>query len=415
MSAIFQLCHYVLLFAVLSRFALADLCSNNSDCEPDYFCGDSSVCERIPYLDVVDAVGAAASSKTNEGFSLLVITDIQYFFTIPKGEPRTECVFQDGMTKRQKKKALEAAVDREIHCIEHVVKDVVPDVVATVDLGDLTNTGIGRERNAHESFYGRLSGLNLPHVLSLGNHDYHLANDASASEMITYLEASMRAFHSVMAVRHVDFKSSPTMYNARRGVYEKYTTGSLCFSIEFNGYLFVVMHWSTALAAGSFERDFHYLNTDTNTNHFLQITGPRAWIENELADAKLNNLDVVLMPHSLAGLRKFMSREKSFSDTLLKSSVIGLISGHVHDAYGKHGDWTISGDSEEKKIVPIYYAGSTSYEKFIVARFAPNHGGLSVDVYDSKHGDSCSVTLNTSGNEAICPGQPREISDISCV
>lgn len=400
---------------VLSQGACA-LCTDNADCNERYYCDGSSNCAPIPYVFVVPASGAAASSNTAEAFSFVIVSDIQYYFTNQKGEPTTECVFQPGMSVTDRKKALRQAARREVNCITNVVNTLQTDVAGIFDMGDLTNIGATNELAQLESFYSDLSVLSLPHAHSLGNHDYHIANDEGGSRMITYLEDSLKALHPMMTIRHIDFETTTATFNARTSEFEKYTTGSLCFSIEYNGYLFIVMHWSTALGSGSFEREFDHLDIGTNTRHFVKITGPKDWLETELYEASQvqNDLDVILMPHSLTGLLKFIEFEPSFETSLQESTMIALISGHVHDAYGKHGDWTITG-SGGTKVVPVYYGGSTSYEKFIVAKLAANKGGLSVDTYDSKDGNTCTTTLSTSGDETLCAGGSREVPEIACV
>lgn len=404
---------FIFLLVLLVHQANALVCLINSDCADSEFCNGSAVCETIQYSPVVATDGSAASSDLSQSFSLLLITDIQYFFTNPKGEPVASCVFDLNVNKRANKKALRAAAKRQRQCIKHVVEDLTIDVIALFDLGDLTNEGLTNEVNSHASFMADIQYLGLPQVFMLGNHDYAMYPGEPGVRLIEYLEENIKTFHPSLKLRNVDFETTAATLNVRTGHLERYTRGSLCFSIEINGYLFILMHWSTAHSDGPYTTSYSSYDANTNTDHFIQITTPKQWIRDELADATASGLDVILMPHSWEGLTVFLEQEQDFDDDLQESSLIAVISGHVHDAYGKHGDWTITG-SNGIKTVPVYYAGSTSYEKFIVAKLAPFQGGLTVDTYDSSGSNQCTISASTSPDERTCSGTAK-IDDVVCV
>lgn len=381
--------------AIIPTASRQDACSLGTFCaNTNQYCatsGSAGVCTDIPYDSIVDP---STTTQTTAAFSIIMATDVQYYYKTCKNEPLDDCIYTitPSPTATEKRALLIAAAAKQVECIDHLINDNIhSNVKAIFNGGDITNTGAESELNGFKrDFHNPVALLGLPMVVVLGNHDYNSNYpDDSRKRMINFLEESIETLATDHAIRSIDFQTTGVLFNVARNEDVKYTTGSFCFSIEINDYIFIVLHWATAINGGEFIDTFEAADSSGYTEIF-DITSAETWLTQELADASTEGKKVILVPHSYRGLKKFVSTT-SMGPTIKQSTVEAVICGHDHDQWGFFENWQVGGGTP--RDVPVYYAGSTTYQRLIAVDFQAGGAGLSaVTPYDSSTGSACVAT-----------------------
>lgn len=382
-------------YAVQSAIRQTSACS--AACNKATYCSSGGTCISIPFAPVVKTKRKPASKKKT-AFHLVIFSDVQYYFLICKQNPLSECIY-DGFTgpRPRRRGLLDAAAARQASCAKKLSSDL-KDVKAILNNGDITNRGLPSEVDKIREFHDGVFKENgmPPLVVALGNHDYFLGDNEGSVRTIAYFEITIRDLGDRVKLRNIDYDTTDVIFNAEINRKEKYSKGSMAFSIEWNRYVFVILHWSTALRSGVYTNKFEGFDSQNDAYHFIDVTPVTNWLIGELAHAKKKKRKVILIPHGWKGLRLFTETVSGMTNILRDSSVIAVISGHVHDAYGLDNMWTIGKDGEEgQRKIPVYYAGSASYEKMISVEMKAKKRGISVKVYDTKT-EPCFETKETS-------------------
>lgn len=374
----------------------ATSCSPSSPCTAlDTYCPSSSnICGAISYTDIVQTSPTPTPVVNPPAdLNIIVFTDVQYKFKKCKTAPQAECIYYNLPKGTSKVRVLKKAAKRELKCIEAAHSTLSAELA--FDLGDITSFGKSNELKLITGFHQTVQGYGLPLAVCLGNHDYFKYGNEPGVRMVNYLYKTILDLHAKILLSAIDWKTSGEVDDASKGGKTVYWKGSLCYTVEKHGFVFLIMHWAFVFQVGQSKSLLEY--TQDGIHYSIQLTDPEPFIRSVLADAQVNNKHVVLMPHAYKWLKNWVSKKgmESFLDT---HPVLGVVSGHVHDAYGKEGDWNLGGRS-----IPVYYAGSTTYEKFLSINLNVASKVMSVDVYDSHDGRKCSTTTKRSTSFDVDP------------
>lgn len=384
-AALLLLCTVLLLCS--SRPAQAQSCiTGQTTCEKGVtYCASTGVCEPLSYAPLVKTKQKPAA-KGRTAYHILIFSDVQWYFLNCKEAPLSECIYNDFNGPRPQRRALlDAAAARMGACVTQLSTQL-KSVRMAINNGDITNGGLADEVSVMENFHNELQG-NLsatPLLVTLGNHDYFLGTEEASVRSISYFEAAIRTFASRTQLRNIDYDTTGVVYNAFTQRREKYTRGSMAYSVEYNRYVFIILNWAVALRSGEYTATFEATDErNGGATHYVDVTAVTAWLKDELANAKRKKRAVVLVPHAWSGLRLYTRRVAGMTDVLYESSVVAVLSSHVHDAYGFDNDWEI-GSGNTTRSVPVYYSGSASYNKLIAVEMRARKKGLQVKVYDTK-------------------------------
>ena len=379
-------------------------CTTDSECGTDEYCDQTGTCQDLGYTSVVNANGNAAVDDATD-YSLIIASDIQYFFTNCKDQPSSSCIFHalSGSDDKVLRDALKSATERQLNCIVSLSSTLSPKPVAVFDNGDITNGGkAGELMRVQRQFHDKVrSGTNLPLVVGLGNHDYNVDFPSdSRVRMVDYLDVAVDLMHQKLEIRAIDFERTPAYTNIN-GDKLRRTRGSMAYSFQVNGYLFVMLHWSTAINGGRFTSTFED-DTVNSYKDIVNITSVDDFLFQELGYAYTNGLKVILVPHSYRGFQRYFNRLEDQKDDLVASSVVAIISGHDHDNWGYYEDYTMDAHTTTaSKTIPVYYVGSASYEKFITFSTDLSAGTFSIQSWDSSVAGACSKTTDDNDDDPI--------------
>lgn len=360
------------------------------------YCSSTGVCEPLSYAPLVKTKQKPAT-KGKKAFHVIIFSDVQWYFLNCKEAPLSECIYT-GFTgpRPQRRDLLDAAAARMGSCVTQLSTQL-KDVKMAINNGDITNRGLPDEVNVMETFHKQLQAnmSSKPLLMTLGNHDYFLGDEDASVRSISYFETAIKAFASRTKLRNIDYDSTDVVYNAFTKRNEKYSRGSMAYSVEYNKYVFIILNWAVALRSGEYTAQFEAVDErNGNATHFIDVTAVTQWLKDELANSKKKKRKVVLVPHAWKGLRLYTQRVSGMSDVLYDSSVIAVLSSHVHDAYGFDNDWEI-GSGTSTRTIPLFYSGSASYNKLIAVKMRARKKGLRVKVYDTKT-VPCVKTSSTS-------------------
>lgn len=395
-SAALLLC-FLLLLCTLENTIAQSCITGETACEKGVtYCSSTELCEPLSYSPLVKTKQKPAT-KGKKAFHVIIFSDVQWYFLICKEAPLSECIYTNFNGPRpQRRDLLDAAATRMGACVTQLSTQL-KDVKMAVNNGDITNRGLVDEVNVMETFHTALQAnmSSKPLLVTLGNHDYFLGDEHASVRVISYFETAIKAFTSRTKLRNIDYETTGIVYNAFTKRNEKYTRGSMAYSVEYNKYVFIILNWAVALRTGQYKAQFEAVDErNGNAMHFIDVTAVTDWLKDELANAKKKKRKVVLVPHAWSGLRLYTQRVNGMTDVLYDSSVIAVLSSHVHDAYGFDNDWEI-GSGSNTRTVPVYYSGSASYNKLIAVKMKARKKGLVVNVYDTKT-VPCVRTSNTS-------------------
>lgn len=389
---------------------------NNATCNRfNGYLGSKNECILKPFRSVL-RTNRTAMTNTRNNFRVIMVSDIQFYVSTCRGNPVEECIYNNGTKTRRR--TLNTAVDLHRDFVVSL-NDKFDNVAAVFDLGDLTDAipspwnlfAISNVQNinAIRKFHNDISvNIGKPGVTVLGNHDYQIARDVNAIRSLQYLRERMLILSRTMNIRSLDFVSTPTLEGSL-GLKLKYSRGSLSYSFEIEGIVFIVLHW----AYEDYTVDppnINYVNCATGNPfvrtiigrdplsrahfHQVDITNATAWMLREVSSAALEGKKIVLVPHGSGGLLEFVDKSPLVKQILTSAPIAAVINGHTHDAYGLEKYWKLG----EKKI-PVYYVGSSSYQKLSMFDFYPERETTDVTkitVYDSKDGSSCKEATATS-------------------
>lgn len=221
--------------------------------------------------------------------------------------------------------------------------------------------------------------------------------------MITWLKDQIIALsnlNSGISFISADFEEASVNV---QGLTTRFVKGSLMYSFEIEGVVFIAMHWAPALKGGVYVDDFSVTENCPGSNcetisgnpEFYQMTDGYSWLETQLTNAA--GKSIVLVPHFVNALEKYLNKNSaSGSRSILKTQTIAILTGHDHDQWGKYGTMTIDDNSvavvkDGNSGVPVYYAGSASYERFITVQFNGAAAPV-VDVYKTSAEEPCTTT-----------------------
>lgn len=242
----------------------------------------NTVLGSLFFQDLISTDGTAAVPGHGD-FSIVMASDIQFFFQICKNEPYSECIF-DNKPPAKIGKSLKRAGARQVKCVD-ALKNSIGDVEVVFNNGDVTNKGTVDELATLQSkFDGPMNTIGLPLVVCLGNHDYGKSKygDDARVRMVNYLADEIVSLHNTFTISSIDFERTG-MGDDGAGGYAVYTRGSVCFSIEIKGYVFLIMHWAPPInSRGIFKDRFQWKDPSATVTHDSEIT----W----LSTADLNQL-----------------------------------------------------------------------------------------------------------------------------
>lgn len=377
--------------ATVSR-VVGNTCSSSSPCDVGEFCNAIDMkCASIDYNPVVSTSNEAASTGTE--FSFAMISDVQFYYRVCKDNPISDCVFE-GRPVPRRVDILKRATTRQLNCVADMAASD-PNLKAVFHNGDITNAGLDIELTDIIDYVDKpvKDVMQLPYVPALGNHDYGSAYTAeSRVRMVNYLAAELATLHSGFKIRNIDFERSDVISNALTARTERYTKGSLSYSIEINDYVFIILHWATSIEMGGIFVDTVEADLEGFTD-IIEITSVETWLVNEI-NANIGK-KIFLVPHSRRGLEKFISATGIDGD--LDGKIEGVLAGHDHDNWGYYADLVYGGSTP----IPLYYAGSASYERFIMFN-VDSTGSWSVTPIDSSIG-SCAATGNDNDDSTPTP------------
>lgn len=166
------------------------------------------------------------------------------------------------------------------------------------------------------------------------------------------------------------------------------TRGSLMYSIEIQGVVFLIMHWVPCLQTaygnhGSFVDKWYVpkgqSTLNPKTQEIFDIQDGYDWLYNQLSDAAAAGKNVVLVPHYVEALELYIQNNPIAQtpnlQQLIGRTTIAILTGHDHDQWGKYGQ-LISNKNTVNLVhanvcgqcdtaIPVFYAGSASYQKYI--------------------------------------------------
>lgn len=366
-------------------------CTTTDDCiDDEEYCHTDSTCQKIQYSSYPYTSGVAISGTA--AFDIVMATDAQFYLKTCKQEPLDECIFNNaGTGPGVRNGLLQDAVTKQTKCIEARINDAKTDVKAVFNNGDITNNGVQSELDDFLTyFHDPVAAFLKPMIVGLGNHDYGniIALPDARKRMLNFFASTIDDLTSSgFALRNMDYMRSAVISANTRD--ERYNQGSFSYSFEINGYVFIMLHWSTGLPTGVYT-DYFSSPDVAGYEEYFDVTSPEEWLRRELVSAEADKKPAILVPHSWAGLEKFV-RTSNFEDEIESSSVIAMLCGHDHDHWGFFKDATFN-----SRTVPVYYAGSASYQKIISVAFQANRAGLSVTAYDTSTGASCAPTADDS-------------------
>ena len=321
-------------------------------------------------------------------FSLVIVSDVQYYFTICKDQPHDKCIFTN-TRRRFREQALIDAGLRQVVCV-NTLKNSLGDVQAVLNNGDVTNSATKQQlEDIKRDFDNPMKAHGLPFIVALGNHDYGMGRVGEGPvTMINYLIDEVLLLHSQMGITSIDIQRSALIPNGSGG-FDRYTRGSLCFTFEIKDYVFIVMHWAPSVVKnGIFREKFENTNPTTGITDHIDVTSAETYFSDVLTSATAAGKQVVIIPHSRKGFEKFVVTAK-FESLMESSNVAAVLAGHDHDNWGYYKTLTYG-----TRDVDAFYAGSVSYERLIVfnVNSANPSPGWKVTPYDTSIAGGCTAT-----------------------
>ncbi len=429
-SAIFGLLLAILLYDTSAE------CDKTCWGSTDRYCRDDDVCANIAtdfpatpsYKYIFD--DEEYNSGSYSRFRVVMISDIQVYYTNCK-QQKWLCIFDPSNPgfRADKIKALKNSLKRQSSCVKNRRNKVTK---LLIDGGDLTNDATATELQEYNAF---LSGLpTIPKALTLGNHDYYLQSGSNAlkktslgaGRMISYLEKSINSLSKLDTSLGVYLKSADIQVDeiSDPNGDMKFLKGSLMYALEVEGYVFIVMHWVAPNKGSSYTDKFGVATncmtpatckSDSGKKELYEITDGYDWIKKELIRAEGESKKVVLVPHYALNLPAYLNGGKNSVDlslanlrTLVKSNVVAILTGHDHDQWGAYGYLNVdsSGSSVSKSNsgdIPVYFAGSASYEKLISIDFNYNKDAVAVESITTRAANKCGVVASDNSNDIITP------------
>lgn len=295
--------------------------------------------------------------------------------------------------------------------------------VAIFDGGDLTTVvgmgELGRLEICHTNLENETSL-----AFRLGNHDY--AYDTNQNVLYTndnvlrMLDYFVRKIPSVPNVLAVDFSNAENIVDDSRtpSTATRYK-GSMAYTMEINGYVFFMLHWSAAIGDDSFSRKVEEYNPGTSDYVYYDITAVSEWLEEHTLLAASRQKKIVLIPHSRKALTPLLGKAAvkyptfgTIRSLIASTPIVAILSGHDHDDWGEQTD-TVRFKS---KNLPVIYAGSLSYQTLVLLEFAASGGGVQATPYDSRDGDTCGITpmSDTNGVGFVLATERPSFMQVTC-
>lgn len=389
---------------------------------PGFYCNDLNSCEADSVFTanpptLGDFIPDKMYSKgTYSSFNLVMVSDIQFGYYNCK-EQAWLCIFDsnnDWKHPTSDEIGLSLAVGRQETCLNQLIDG---NTKMIIDGGDLTNDAKKSEKKDYNTFINKFA---IDKVLTLGNHDYYMQTGSNAlkkssigaARMITYLKDSLNFLKNSGSVNlmSVDIKTGskdiagvgPTIY----------TKGSLMFSVEVQGYVFIVMHWAPNIRTAAYTDKFAVTTdcdqkstckTESKNAEYYEIEDGYTWLETQLGEVDKYDKKVILVPHYAEALDEYLTAGSTNLRQLVKKHVVAVLTGHDHDQWGLWGYLNVNNNkaSASKRVtneIPIYFAGSSSYEKLIKVELDYDADSVVVTPYTTREDKLCSVTASDNSD-----------------
>lgn len=394
--------------ANVSRVLACGSCSETQYCASPNTCVDASLAKAYTN-DPGSAIGPY------DLFKIIMVSDIQYDYVFCKQEPKDDCVFNAivNSPKSDRVAALETAVNKQVTCIDTLPLSTYSMII---DGGDLTNKGLFVEYTKYLDFYEKMKGngaglhAQLPMMLTLGNHDYYTKGTSKtdpdrAAWMLSFLKTTIDNFPSSTDAKllSVDI-STGSHFDLDFADDVLFYEGSFMYSVEVKGIVFIFMHWAPSiLGNGVYTNSFTVDSALTMSGQpeKYSITNGRVWFKEQVRTSNLNGKKVILVPHYVEALVNYIESAGTTAETFVSNNVMAVLTGHDHDQWGEYGRYVVDEartyrtdeiNAATPAGIPVYYAGSASYEKFITAEIHNDGGSGTITVQPYSSSTCATVT-----------------------
>lgn len=355
-------------------------------------------------------------------FSLVIASDPQlYWYSRPDGAcknsapPAGTCAVKSGESKEDCfKRCGKESNDMQVKSIAKAGALVWPvggdimvnegkqvrPVLAGMVNGDLTSYWHKDERNAYLDYYqdNESSLPEYPLYVGIGNHDY--ANNTCDCYGFFPWTSNSCARDAVASMRSI--------YEGVDGI--SFDSCSLAYSLDIGDFHIVQLHLNPSYSVdldnyvvkGCVPDKFNISRSDCSKN---KIGNAFSWLQTDLASATTRNKYIILNVHTPANeddggkywgndTAQKDANKKSFIEILQKSRVVAMFAGHIHEAHGYMGEYSLNGASVSNvdgRPIPWFRSGASEYYTYLVAELGKDstpRAYMNVGVVSSMNGNA---------------------------
>jgi cytolysin (calcineurin-like family phosphatase) len=331
------------------------------------------------------------AQTATKDFSMIIGSDTQYPWTA-----RTDA---GDKTETYKEREAGSAV-ANINHITSMNKLVLQtgNVKGMILNGDITEHGHPEQLDKHRGFWQKLS---VPIYVGLGNHDYH--NNVSdcyqnrcAVGMVEYARDEIRK-RSPLSFDYRETKSYDYPDMVTEGI------GSLAYSWDTGNVHFVQLNNYPL-----YETNFSGFITGNPIRKRMRIQNSLDWLEADLIKARNAGKAIVLNYHDPSGhwaesytSEVYESRKARFIKMLKTYHVSAVFVGHLHGRIGRTTDKNLV---NMYGSVPVFFSGSASQGKYLLAKF--NNNQMTIEQISSKNGEVIRTTDGSYSLDTRIPNPP---------
>lgn len=343
----------------------------------------------------------------NKNFSMIVMSDVQYGYTDCSGAGNIlndtgredECIYgadlpsnvPDAEAERRLKILIEAN-KRMVEYGETLISSAPSGTFKGIILnGDMVNYG----DSEHLSEYMKLfddphAPLSVPVYSSVGNHDVDFGTDDQMMTMSLYFVDYLKRMQSKGLLRSLDGSTTGTFYDVSKARNERHHVGSWSYAFDMGKYTFLqlnnVAFTSDPQRTDRFKKVLANWNGAAAREDYFYFTDAAPWFIKELDLATRRGQHVVLMSHAHYEFQAMLNKPENceIAKAIAKSSVFVYIAGHIHTRVGKLLNLTLGKGAIK---IPVLFAGSPFWEKFVHLDFRADGSGLNFKVADSKRSE----------------------------
>ncbi|MFZ4656069.1 MAG: Ig-like domain-containing protein [Caldilineaceae bacterium] len=240
---------------------------------------------------------------------------------------------------------------------------------AVIMNGDLTSFGHRYQWGMYNKFFDPAyqeegyEVLRWPIFTGLGNHDYanNVYNEEKQEEASCTGLTDDDKFCAKQSIKYIKaMMACQTVSNFDANQITSYDNASLAYSWEIGSYHFVQLH--------------NYPTYD-GYGGLVDIKPSIPWLKQDLAAATAAGKKIVLNMHDYGDDMK--GNDPAFQEAIQGQNVVALFAAHFHWAFGYSNVIPNSN-------IPFFYAGSSEYNKFLLAEFGDKY--INVGVIDSTIG-----------------------------